>query len=385
MPLAAAMLKGGGLGGTDMIKSIFLAALAVVTTVSAYGETPVALDLPRASLEAPWRSRIQSFLDRSVVPVIDLESSLPREEGARYLRDLLPLMDRLGIALIAFDGYQAPQDGKSSGYRWGYYIHEIAKANPDRFILASNGGTNPNWLQQKGGAPTDFIDQTEVQIRSEIYPIMGEFDFRHYLSSHQCKTKQENRDVDLPLDGPNGHRLFRLSAETGVAFVIHLEPEDHALAALEKMLAAYPAAKVIVAHFGQIRFPEKQRQFTPDAVRRLLTSYPNLHYDLSTGYPGRTYECNGERRDTVLWETRGGQQIDQLTADYKAILTDFADRFVAGTDYGGGRPPLSQHFSERIGNVRLILRDLPPDAQQAIAWGNAWRLLTGRDWTASAP
>ena len=368
-----------------MFKSILLAAIAVTTVAAAQAETPVALDLPRAALEAQWRGRIQGFLDRGVVPVIDLESSLPREAGTRYMTELLTAMDRLGIALIAFDGYQAPQDGKkSAGYRWGYYIHEIVNAHPDRFVLATNGGTNPNWLQQKGGNATDFIDQTEVQVRSGAYPIMGEYDFRHYLSSNQCKTKQDHRDVDLPLDGPNGHRLFRLLAETGVAFAVHLEAEDHALAALEKMLAAYPAAKVIVAHFGQIRFPEKQRHFTPETVRRLLGSYPNLHYDLSTGHPGRTYACNGGRRDTVLWETRGGQQIDQLTADYKAILTDFADRFVAGTDYGGGRPPLSQHFSERIGNVRLILRDLPPAAQQAIAWGNAWRLLTGRPWGASA-
>ncbi|HEY4136686.1 MAG TPA: amidohydrolase family protein [Alphaproteobacteria bacterium] len=364
-----------------MFKLIAAAVLAAFFAATAHAETPVAVDIPRAMLQAGWQARIQSFLDRDVTPIIDLESSLPRAEGTRYLADFLPLMDRLGIALVAFDGYQAPQDG-SNGYRWGYYIHEIVKAHPGRFILATNGGTNPNWLQQKGGKPSDFIDQTEAQARSGTYPIMGEFDVRHYLSGHQCKANQEERDADLPLDGPNGRRLFKLSAETGIAFVIHLEPEDASLTALEKMLAAYPDAKVIVAHFGQLRFPEKQRQFKPEYVRHMLSSYPNLHYDLSTGNPGRTYECNGGRFDTVIWDNEGGRQVDRLTPDYRAILTDFSTRFVAGTDYGGGRSPLTQFMNDQISNLRLILRDLPPEAQQDIAWRNAWRLLTGNDWAA---
>ena len=57
-----------------------------------------------------------------------------------------------------------------------------------------------------------------------------------------CKENRTDRETDIPLDGEQGRRLFELSAETGVAFVIHHEPEDHALNALEKMLAAYPKA-----------------------------------------------------------------------------------------------------------------------------------------------
>jgi len=53
------------------------------------------------------------------------------------------------------------------------------------------------------------------------------------------------------------------------------------------MLAAYPKAKVIVAHFTHIRHPEKQRRFTPDYVRHLLSTYPNLYYDLANGHSNR--------------------------------------------------------------------------------------------------
>lgn len=340
-------------------------------------EAPVAPKHERAALEQLWRARLQSFLDRGVLPLIDLESSLPRREGETYLPAAMQEMDRLGLALVAFDGYQAPKEkGDGDGYRWGYYIHEIVNAHPDRFILATNGGTNPNWLKQGD----DFIAQVERQVRGGHYPIMGEFDFRHYMSSHQCRGGSTDRDNDIPLNGKNGHRLFRLSEETGVAFVVHLEPEDEPLKALEEMLRTYPRAKVIVAHFGQIRHPEKETRFGPELVRRLLTAYPNLYYDISTGWPGRRYACNSNVLDTVIWEHSGVSQTDTLRPEYKAIMSEFSARFVVGTDYGGGRPPLPQFLHQRVANIRVILRDLPETAKHDIGYRNAWLLLTGRPW-----
>ena len=64
------------------------------------------------ALEAGWRARVQSFLERGVIPIIDLESSLRREDGEHYLADTLPVMDDLGVALIAFDAYQAKKTKK---------------------------------------------------------------------------------------------------------------------------------------------------------------------------------------------------------------------------------------------------------------------------------
>ena len=206
----------------------------------------------------------------------------------------------------------------------------------------------------------------EDHVRGGQYLIMGDFDFRHYISNRMCKENRTDRETDIPLDGEQGRRLFELSAETGVAFVIHHEPEDHALNALEKMLAAYPKAQVIVAHFGQIRHPERERQFGPDLVRRLLSTYPNLHYDLSTGYPGRIY-CKGNL-DTVIWQRDGGSRRGELAPAYKAVLTAFSERFMAGTDYGGGRPPLPRFLRDRLKNLRLIMRDLPDTAKRDIGY-----------------
>ena len=204
-------------------------------------EKPVDIIRARQQMQEIWRQRIQSFLDRGVIPLIDLQSSLKREDGERYLDDALRVMDEVGLALIAFDGYQASKDGK--GYRWGYYIHEIVNAHPDRIVLATNGGTNPNWLGQKGGQPRHFVDRLEKRVRGGDYPIIGELDFRHYMSNRQCKKGRTDRDSDIPLNGENGSRVFRLAEATGVPIVIHLEPEDAPLDALQEMLASYPKLK----------------------------------------------------------------------------------------------------------------------------------------------
>ena len=332
----------------------------------------------RAALEQRWRARVQGFLDRGVIPLVDLESSLPERDANNYLVAAMRKMDELGVALIAFDGYQRPRAGKkdSEVYRWGDYIIQIVNAFPDYFIPATNGGTSKNWLEQKDS----FISQTEQQVKAGQYPIMGEFDFRHYLSSHQCSKGRSDRDSDILLTSANGQRLFRLSEQTGVPFVIHLEPEDHALADLETMLAKHPKARVIVAHFGQLRFPDRERRFTPELVRHLLTTYPNLYYDLATGSPGRRYECNNNVLDTVLWEDARIGQSDRLKPAYQAILTEFSQRFMAGTDYGGGRKPLPDFLSERVANLRRILSQLPEEAQHNIGYRNTWLLLTGRVW-----
>ena len=61
-------------------------------------------------------------------------------------------------------------------------------------------------------------------------------------------------------------------------------------------------------------------------------------------------------------------------------MTDFADRFVVGFDYGGGRGPLANFIRKKASNIRLIMRDLPDEARHAIGYRNAWKLITGRPW-----
>ena len=360
-----------------LITIILISQFALVV-LPVEGEEPLSLKYDRTILIEKWRTRIQSFLDANVIPLVDLESSLRRRDGEKYLDDAMMVMDKLGLAIIAFDGYQAPKESEmQKGYRWGYYIHSIVNDYPHHFVLATNGGTNKNWLQQK----ISFVDQTVKHVRGGNYPIMGEFDFRHYMSHHQCKAGKTERDNDIPINSANGHRIFTLSEETGIAFVIHLEPEDRPLTEMEEMLAAYPRAKVIWAHFGQIRHQERQKKYTPKLIHRLLSTYSNLCIDISTGHPGRRYKCNNNILDTVIWQDGFlDSQKSILKPEFKAILAEFSNRFVVGTDYGDGRPPLPEFLKKKIKNVRLIMRDLPAEAKHNIGYRNAWFLLTGKPW-----
>lgn len=340
---------------------------------------------PKAQLvQSVWRARIQSLLDAGKLPKIDMETSWSEDTVRSFVPGIFPLMDELGIALIAADGYQRKQDG-STGYRWSTYIRELSERYPDRFIPATNGGTNQSWLEQKDGVGS-FIEQLEQQVRSGRYALIGELDFRHYMSSHQCAAGYKHRDNSIPLTSPNGRRVFSLSHETGISIVIHLEPEDESLAELEKMLEHYPKARVVVAHFGQLRHPEKQKSFTPQKVRSMFGKFPNLHWDLSTGWPNREYRCAGSnntsllRGDTVLWMANVLGQTDTLQPEWRSIFTEFHDRFVFATDFGSGRASLPGFLRERVANFERIVRDLPREVQHAFAYKNAWRLLTGKPW-----
>jgi predicted TIM-barrel fold metal-dependent hydrolase len=343
-----------------------------------------AQELKVQHLHAKWRARIQSLLDAGKLPKIDMETSWSEDAVRGYVPEIFPLLDELGVALIAADGYQRKADG-SAGYRWSNYMLEAAEMYPDRFIPTTNGGTSPNWLEQKDGTGS-FIEQLEKQILTGRYALIGELDFRHYMSTHQCAAGSKDRDNSIPLTSTNGHRVFRLSHDTGVPFVIHLEPEDEPLAQLEKMLDQYPKAIVVVAHFGQLRHPERQKGFTPQKVRSLFSRFPNLNWDLSTGWPNREYRCAGLNNDrtlkgdTVLWAATALGQSDTVSPEWRAIFTEFHDRFVFATDFGSGRPPLHGFLRDKVVNFERIVRDLPREVQHAFAYKNAWRLLTGKPW-----
>ena len=158
----------------------------------------VELIFSRLQLESKWRVRIQSFIDRGVVPIIDLQSGVKRRDIRRIIPDGLRIMDELGIALIAFDGRRRSKD-RSKGYRWSYYIRALVNRYPDYFIPTTNGGVNSNWIKQKGGASWDYIDQMEKYVRAGIYAHIGEIEVRHYPSNGGCKRGKE-RDVDIPLE-----------------------------------------------------------------------------------------------------------------------------------------------------------------------------------------
>lgn len=359
---------------------LFLATLMFPS--SAWAEKPIQLKYSKTEIEVMWRGRIRFILDKGAIPLVDFLSFLPRENSASVIGWTKDVMDQEGVALISFAGYWAPKDPGCKGHCWDYFIHRVVNGDPDRFILTTNKGGNNNWWKQKSGRSQDYIEQLEQQVLSGDYPFIGQIEFRHYMSNAQCKAGKTHRDIDIPLNGPNGHRVFKLSSATSVPVSIHLEPEDSALHALREMLEAYPKAKVIISHFGQVRHPEKEQRFGPRLIEHMLTVYPNLYFDLSTGEPGRLYRCGTYRvLDTVIWGDDGrGGQTNSLKPEYKELLRRFSSRFVVGFDYGPSNRQSAGYLKQRIKNIRLILRDLPSEAKHNIGYKNAWFLLTQEVW-----
>lgn len=333
------------------------------------------------------KDRIQWLLSQDVIPIIDVQTTLTEEKMNQDFPGALTVMDDLGIAQIAFEGKQAPrQSSDQQGYRWSYHINDLVAQYPDYFFLTANGGNNKNWAQQKDN-DRSYIVQLEQEIRTGAYKLMGELEFRHYMSSAQCLAGRTDRDVTVPIDSANGHRVFQLSHDSGVPFVIHYEPENALLSSLETMLDTYPNAKVIWAHFGQLRKPLLMTDFGPALVERLLTDHPNLYFDISTGAPNRLYHCSSGSYnlvgilDTVIWEDDGlGDQTDTIKPGYLTLFESYSDRFVSAADYGGNRPAFSQFYTARTANLRLIMRDLSDTAKHNISYKNAWYLLTGTPW-----
>ena len=175
----------------------------------------------------------------------------------------------------------------------------------------------------------------------------------------------------MPIDGEIGHRVFRLSEASGLAFQIHYEIEDELLPPLERMLAQYPKAKVIWCHLAQVRYLERAPSYSPAYVEGLIGKFPNLYFDTAFGGSNSVYPLSGQRHARV-WADNG-----TIRKDWLDLLVAYPQRFLAALDLGGDRMHRIQEWDL---NLRTFLRQLPRDTQHQIAYRSAWKLLFGKEF-----
>jgi hypothetical protein len=317
------------------------------------GAAPMAVPFDLATLKPLWRARIAAVRAAGTLPILDIESSFGagKYNPAKYAR----LMDEHGIALTAFS---------AEAGRWDERTRILMALDPARHIPTTGAGIPPWW---PGGAEKLLAEVAEA-VRSHRYPLMGEFEFRHYPSPRQLQRKETDRDITVPIDGALGHRLFRLSQETGVPFQIHYEIEDGLLPPLERMLRQYPKAKVIWCHLAQIRYQARSTIYGPEYVRQLLEAHPNLYLDTAFGGPTSNYPASREPHARV-WDRESGQGIQP---GWAAVIVAHPTRFLAALDIGGDR---MEHVGEPAKVLRQFLEALPPAARDAVAYKAAWKLL----------
>lgn len=143
-------------------------------------------------------------------------------------------------------------------------------------------------------------------------------------------------------DGPVAKKLMQLAQAKELAVLAHVDD-----AAIDLLMAHAPQARLIWAHTG-IGGASVER------VRALLVKYPKLMGELSYR-PGLT--------------DAGGR----LGAPWKALLSEFPDRFLVGSDtwinarWAG--------YEGLMADARRWLADLDPPVARRIAWDNAARLF----------
>jgi Amidohydrolase len=322
---------------------------------------------------AAWRRRVQALLDRGRLPLIDLQATYISEVSAQAnpgiaragnkatdVNQMVRWMDELDVALLAFAPAFAPSGEASLGLHREY---------PDRFVPTTSSGEFPRWWND----PVAFVRQTAADVQTGAYFFMGEHEFRHYPSPEQAAAGQTGRDITVDIQGPAGQALFELSARTGLAFQIHYEIEDRLLPPLEAMLQAHPQARVIWCHLGQVRYPDRNTRYGPAYVRNLIERFEHLHFDLAVARASFVYRPSGAR-DSTLFDDNG-----RVAEGWRQLIEDHPRRFLAASDY---RPAVEKNYPQQIGHQRqAILAAFTSSTQRKLAFENAWRLITGSDWT----
>ena len=315
----------------------------------------IPFDLP--ALKANWRKRIEAIRASGTLPIIDIESSFNSKK--LDLRSLAETMDESGLALIA---YSETLHNKS----WTDAAARIVASDPWRFIPAGDGG-NKVWSE----APEAFFAENRKHLVADGYPIMGEYEFRHYPSPREYQRGEMHRDVDIPINGKVGEALFSFAEESGLPFEIHYEIEDRLLPALEEMLTKHPKAKVIWCHLAQTRYSQRSTIYGPDYVRKLIERHPNLSFDVAFGGPNSKYPANGEFHSRA-WDAKSGR----VKQEWIDLIAQHPWRFLAAMDLGGDRQDKADEHAEKL---RRFLDNLPKGAREIVAYKAAWKLLFGEE------
>lgn len=252
-----------------------------------------------------------------------------------------------------------------------------------RLAMLGGGGTLNPMLQAAGnstelseGARQKFEEMAERIIAS------GAKGFGEITAHHLSHAPGHAYEAVSP-DHPLLRLLADITARHDVPIDFHLDPVPADVAtparlgaaqnppvlranieAFERLLAHNRKTKIVWAHAGS----DPLGYFTPTLVRALLERHPNLALSIRPTSP----------RPSGMVHPTG-----EVNGEWVAVLRDFSDRFVLGSDtmivatrYTG--PDTLRLFAHRgegqRRGIRQLLSVLPPDVAPRIGYENAERL-----------
>jgi len=201
---------------------------------------------------------------------------------------------------------------------------QLAARAPDRIVLDLRPYRTPSdpatWTRDPS-----IVTYLEERLPERHYAGIGEF----HLMPGEVQRNEVPREV------------ADLAVQRGLILHAHADAQ-----AVEELLQLRPDIRVLWAHAGM--------SASPGGVRQLLELHPNLWVELAL------------RSDVA--------PSGRLDPAWAALFTDYPDRFMIGTDTW--IPSQWTRLPSLMADVRVWLRQLPPEVARAIASGNAERVLT---------
>ena len=262
-------------------------------------------------------------------------------------------------------------------------IAGVVRKHSPRMVMMGGGGSLNPMLQAAGTMPVVSEAYTE-QFRQTAEAILaqGARGFGEITAHHLSLTPSHGYEW-VPPDHPLLLLLADIAASHQVPIDLHFDPvpEDvntpsflnspqnpavlkANLPGFERLLAHNRKATFVWAHAGS----DPLGYFTPALVRAMLGRHANLMLSVRPVNP----------RPGSLLTPKG-----PADPDWMALLRDFSERFVLGTDtfvvadsYSGVDAPrvLAQRSAIQRQGVRRLLSRVPPDVARRIAIDNAERI-----------
>jgi predicted TIM-barrel fold metal-dependent hydrolase len=307
-------------------------------------------------------------VEPALTPYVEAHTHFEAADPEGSVRAALAALSRQNAAMVLL---QIPPDTFDHP---GHYDAEVilaeARKHADKIGVLGGGGTlNAMIIQSAATGDAGPAVKARFKQRAEELLKAGVIGFGEMTAEHYAGVTPYQY---APADHPLYLLLADIAAQHGVPIDLHMEavPDDMAvppnvksppnpprlhanIAAFERLLAHNPRAKIIWAHLGS----DGTGQRTPELCRRLLRAHPNLYMEIKTDprSPGMSYPLADGK----------------LKPEWRALITEFADRFVLGSD---------QHYPETTEPVQRwqelvrLFNQLPPDVRRKIGTENVARI-----------
>jgi hypothetical protein len=242
----------------------------------------------------------------------------------------------------------------------------LARQNGDLVRAFCAGDYLSNWLAdvQHNGYNNDDLQSKLNRLQRDLGDKscsgLGEFGLMHFNKSGFQNV------IDLRPTFPPVLAVIDVVAKQGTWIQVHAEAMEpsgtphlaEAFGAIALWYQLHPDLKLILSHTGMINAVN---------ARRLLTTYPNVVMTI------KMVPRNDDWAHLEPIVNRRGELYD----DWAKLMDDMPERFMIGTDskFASDKHDSGNKYPETVAYFRKVLGSLSPDAADAIANGNARRLV----------